>query len=72
MLRAWVDFEYRIRLDCKTPGVRRELTILRTAQPTDSFEKRLKTMPYLIETYDKPDINLSGNGSDRFIWNISK
>jgi len=29
-------------------------------------------MPYLIETYDKPDINLSGNGSDRFIWNISK
>ena len=30
---------YRIRLDCKTPGVRRELTILSTAQPTDSFEK---------------------------------
>jgi hypothetical protein len=39
MLRAWVDFAYRIRLDCKTPGVLGELTILSTAQPTDSFEK---------------------------------
>jgi len=37
MLSAWVDFAYRIRLECKTPHPLRELMILRTAQLTDSF-----------------------------------
>jgi alkylhydroperoxidase family enzyme len=37
MLSAWVDFAYRIRLDCKTPRALRELMILRTAQLSDSF-----------------------------------
>jgi alkylhydroperoxidase family enzyme len=32
MLKAWIDFAYSIRHDCKTPRRLRELMILRTAQ----------------------------------------
>jgi alkylhydroperoxidase family enzyme len=36
MLKAWIDFAYRLRLACTTPRTLRELMILRTAQLASS------------------------------------